>query len=216
MLKKLPAFLFFAGILGGCNTPTCIFTDTVEINSCPAGAQVYVGGELMGCTPFVGEFDRSINHTVLLRREGYQDQVFVVATREVSPFVKFGPLVDLGYYKELEPNPTATAMKPDFLPPVPGIEVFDEMTDASLKADAMKKEGKVGDAEHSYLIASIKNFYAPEACPPCDVCKVPARIDNFDAMTNEILQADAMKRDGSISPVEHAELIRKINEKYSN
>ena len=82
-----------------------------------------------------------------------------VASARKDSFIKFGPLVDLGYYKELTPSPVAASMNPDFLPAYPGTNAFGDMTSNILKADDMRKNGEISSEEHSYMIKKITEFY---------------------------------------------------------
>ena len=76
-----------------------------------------------------------------------------------NAFVKFGPLVDMGYYKEL-PAEVDGEMLPDFLPAYPGINAFNDMAANILQADQLRKDGKITPEEHSYLMKVITKFYS--------------------------------------------------------
>jgi hypothetical protein len=55
----------------------------VTVNSNPAGAEVWVDGTNRGVTPATLQLSKGQNHTVTLRRAGYQEQT-VVINRKVS------------------------------------------------------------------------------------------------------------------------------------
>ncbi len=64
----------------GCAT---ILNDTsppVRIGSEPAGADVYVDGNLLGRTPAVIELSTKSSHTVVFRKEGYADRTYLLQT----------------------------------------------------------------------------------------------------------------------------------------
>lgn len=55
----------------------------VSVNSTPAGAEVWVDGTNRGVTPATLQLSKGQNHTVTLRRPGYQE-TSVVLNRKVS------------------------------------------------------------------------------------------------------------------------------------
>jgi hypothetical protein len=55
----------------------------VTVNSNPAGAEVWVDGTNRGVTPATLQLTKNENHTVVLRRAGYQEQT-VVLNRKLS------------------------------------------------------------------------------------------------------------------------------------
>ncbi|HVH11713.1 MAG TPA: PEGA domain-containing protein [Longimicrobium sp.] len=50
----------------------------VAVNSNPAGAEVWVDGTNHGVTPMMLSLSKSQNHTIILRRPGYQEATAVV------------------------------------------------------------------------------------------------------------------------------------------
>ncbi len=152
-MKKFLALSLAAAALFGCTT------EKVAINSCPAGADVFVGGELVGQTPCEVSLCKASTHTVVLQKAGYKKASYTLATQEDLPEIKFGPFVDAGCYMSLTPNSIKTMLYPVFLPETAGNNRADGYLDAIMKADALKKEGKICDKEHSAMISSIKEFY---------------------------------------------------------
>lgn len=137
----------------------CAFKEDVVINSMPDNADVFINNELIGQTPLTLDLESDSVYEIRLSKRGYKDQVVNLASVRANPLVKFGPLVDMGYYKELSPSPVDASLKPEFLPEYPGLNAFSDMTQNILKADDMRKSGKIGPEEHSYLISQITEFY---------------------------------------------------------
>lgn len=154
-MKKILLLSVVAALLSG-----CAFKEDVVINSMPEGADVFINNELMGQTPMTLDLNRDSVYEIKLVKQGYKDQVVSLASVRQNPLVKFGPLVDMGYYKELTPSPVDASLKPSFLPEYPGLNAFSDMTKNILQADEMRKSGKISPQEHSYLISQITEFYA--------------------------------------------------------
>ena len=137
-MKKILALSLAAAALFGCST------EKVAICSCPAGADVVIGGEVVGQTPCEVRLDKDSTHQISIKKAGYKEVSYTLATTADLPEVKFGPLVDAGYYTELTP---------------PGDNRSDGYLDAVIKADGMHKEGQIDKQEHSSMLGSIKDFY---------------------------------------------------------
>lgn len=152
-MKKFLALSLAAVALFGCST------EKVAINSCPAGADVFVGGEVVGKTPCKVSLKKDSTHNIVIKKAGYKDVAYTIATEENLPEVKFGPLVDTGFYMNLTPDVIKAKLYPAFLPETAGNNRADGYLDAVIKADSLKKEGKICDKEHSAMIGSIKDFY---------------------------------------------------------
>ena len=152
-MKKFLALSLAAAALFGCTT------EKVAICSCPAGADVVIGGEVVGQTPCKVRLDKDATHQITLKKAGYKDVSYTLASTADLPEIKFGPLVDAGYYMELTPNPIKVKLYPVFLPETPGEDRSDGYIDAVIKADNLKKEGKIDKDEHSAMVGSIKDFY---------------------------------------------------------
>ena len=156
-MKKILLLSFAAALLSACSTMT--FTEDVTVDSIPSGANVFVNGELAGQTPTVLSLDTKSVYEIKLVKEGYKDQTVSLASVRANPLLKFGPLVDMGYYKELTPAPVNQSLKPAFLPATKGIKPFEDMTSAIMKADQLRKDGKISRDEHSYMLLQITEFY---------------------------------------------------------
>jgi hypothetical protein len=59
----------------------------VAFNSNPAGAQVWVNGLNMGVTPTTLQLDKSKDHTITFRREGYADTNYQLSNRVSATYV---------------------------------------------------------------------------------------------------------------------------------
>ncbi len=156
-MKKLFLLTALAALLTGCNSA---FQERVAVNSSPEGADVFVNDQLVGRTPVTVTLDKNGVYELRLAKEGYKDKVVSLASIRQDSFVKFGPLVDMGYYRELSPSPVDAGLQPTFLPEYPGLNAFNDMTSNILKVDQMRKEGKISQQEHSYLIKTITDFYS--------------------------------------------------------
>ncbi len=154
-MKKILLLSVAAAMLSG-----CAFNDSVEISSMPQGADIFIDNELVGQTPMTLDLPRDGVYEIKLAKQGYKDQSVNLASIRKNPLVKFGPLVDMGYYKELTPAPVDASLKPSFLPAYPGLNAFGDMTKNILQVDEMRKSGKITAEEHSYLISQITEFYS--------------------------------------------------------
>ena len=157
-MKKILLLSFAAALLSACSSPT--FTDTVKVDSVPTGADVFVNNEIVGQTPACLTLPSDGVYEIRLAKKGYKDEVVSLASIRQNPVVKFGPLVDLGFYKELAPAPVDAKLTPDFLPAAKGLNPFESMTSNIGKVDALRKEGKISAEEHSYLLSRITEFYS--------------------------------------------------------
>ena len=157
-MKKILLLSIAAALLSACSSVK--FSEDVTVDSMPSGANVFVNGEVVGQTPMVVSLDSSSVYEIKLVKEGYKDQTVSLASIRTNPFVKFGPLSDMGYYKELTPAPVNESLKPSFLPATKGLNAFGDMAASIVKVDQMKKDGKISSEEHSYLINQITDFYS--------------------------------------------------------
>lgn len=155
-MKKLLFLPLIALSLSACSS---VFDETVAVNSMPEGADVYVNNEIVGQTPMQLSLPRDGTYEVKLVKKGYKEEVVNLASKRQDAFIKFGPLVDLGYYKELTPAPIASDMTPSFLPAYPGVNADKDYVSNVLQADALRKDGKISAKEHSYLMKKITEFY---------------------------------------------------------
>ena len=167
-MKKFFALSLAALVLGGCGS---ISTEKVCIKSAPEGADVYIGGELKGKAPMCVELDKNVPHDVVLKKCGYKDASFSLASSSSDPFVKIVPLAEAGYYKTLSPNPVDAKLLPTFLPESTKPNNFDGLADAVNKANKLKKDGVICEHEYTVMIATIQDFFAPNACEEMEQAK---------------------------------------------
>lgn len=154
-MKKLLLTPVFAIILSACT-----FTEDVAVTSMPEGANVFVNDELVGQTPAIVNLKKDGVYDIKLVKKGYKDVHVNLATAKSNPFIKFGPLVDAGYYKEFEPANVVSKLTPAFLPDVVGNDPFGDLSKSIEKADAMRKSGEITPEEHSYMILAITEFFS--------------------------------------------------------
>ena len=69
------AIVLMAGVLGGCATLLNSRTKSVAMSSNPAAAEVWIDGANRGVTPITVELNNHESHTVVFRKDGYQDVV---------------------------------------------------------------------------------------------------------------------------------------------
>ena len=153
-MKKLLLTPVFAIILSACT-----FTEDVAVTTKPEGANVFENDELVGQTPTTVNLEKDGVYDIKLVKKGYKDVNVNLASTKMNPFVKFGPLVDAGYYKEFDPANVVTKLKPAFLPDVVGNDAFGDLSKSIEKADTMRKNGEITPEEHSYMILAITEFF---------------------------------------------------------
>ena len=157
-MKKLLLLPALAALVSACSS-TPSFTEDVTINSQPQGADVFVNNELVGQTPTIINLQKNGVYDIKLVKKGYKDVNMNVASVKENPIVKFGPLVDAGYYKTFEPSCIDQSLKPAFLPDSVGNDPFGELSKSIAKADEMRKSGEISPEEHSYMILAITEFF---------------------------------------------------------
>ena len=162
-MKKIIFAFTVALTLSACSS---ILEEEVVINSMPQGAVVMIGDEVKGTTPLTIKLPKDGTYEATILKEGYKPQKMTIASLRKDSYVKFGPLVDAGYYKTLKPSCDKNELKPDFLPEFKGTKAFADMQKNLDKVDQLKKDGKISDSEHSYMIKKIIEFYAgKKTCP---------------------------------------------------
>lgn len=161
-MKKIALALIAVLTLSACSS---ILEEEVVINSNPQGAVVMFGDEIKGTTPLSIMLPKTGTYEVTILKEGYKPQKMTIASLRKDSYVKFGPLVDAGYYKTLKPSCDKNELKPDFLPEFKGTKAFEDMQNNLNKVDQLKKDGKISDSEHSYMIKKIIEFYSAKTCP---------------------------------------------------
>ena len=54
------------------------FKKSISVNSSPYGAEVFIGDEFMGKTPFFFEIDEGEKQAITLKKQSYQDTTFII------------------------------------------------------------------------------------------------------------------------------------------
>ena len=156
-MKKLLLPIVAALAMSAC---TSITEEQITINSSPEGALVMINDEIMGVTPLSISLPKSNTYEVTFIKEGYKNQTMTLASLRRNDYVKFGPLVDMGYYKKLTPSCEKNEMTPNFIPAFKGTKAFDYMQRNLDKVDLLRKDGKISEKEHSYMLKKIIEFYS--------------------------------------------------------
>ncbi len=86
-----------AGILILCvsTAATCVPYQNVGIESTPAAADVYLDGELVGVTPLRIRIPTGTDHSVFLKKEGYQSRMLVLDQNRPADGIDFLTPADL-------------------------------------------------------------------------------------------------------------------------
>lgn len=111
-MKKFFPALAFAALLSACCSNSPISSEPVQFQSEPEGAQVLINGELRGTTPCEISLSTKSTHSVVMKKDGFKDEAFVISTSSSNPLVKIGPLDELGFYRVLTPNPAKAELVP--------------------------------------------------------------------------------------------------------
>lgn len=150
----------------GCATAPTAFRDgllqEVPVATFPAGAEVWIAGELKGVTPLTLELGRKHAHRLEFRRAGYHSTTRVVAPREnerASNFVRFGLLRDAGYYQSLIPDRVEVVMDHELVPTQLSARPFEDMAQRIVQADALLARGEINAMEHRVLTQRIRDIY---------------------------------------------------------
>lgn len=157
--------LFAVSLIGaGCATTkqgSGGFEQPVNVTSYPSGAQVQIGGETVGTTPVTLQLSKAHTHQIVLSKDGYKEQYFYVAPKVGTEehYVRFGLLQDAGYYNTLTPSPVEARLVPDIIPTSRGADPYAELTRRVLDVDQLRKDGKINQEEHSYIISELIEFY---------------------------------------------------------
>ena len=161
MKKFLLIPLSFAALLfSACST---YYGEDVAVNSNPQGAEVFVNGEKVGTTPCTTRLISDSTYTVKIQKEGYLAETFTLSPTAENPYVKFGPLVDTGFYKKLLPADVNAQLKPEYLPAYPGKDSFGDFSYNFMKLDALRKAGKISKEEYDYQLKVITEFYSKKS-----------------------------------------------------
>lgn len=161
---SLPCFALLTTLLltAGCQTFKTGTNDKVFIESMPPGANVIVQGETVGQTPITLELPRKIAQTIQLERENYKPytvNLYPVSNDRENNLVKFGLAKEVGYYVSLTPNPVEAKMVHELVPNRAGSQPFEDLTLKIIQVDDMRLSGKIGAAEHSYIVGQLIEVY---------------------------------------------------------
>ena len=73
-MKRLPLLVLLAGVIG-CGALFNSKVKTISMTSTPTQAEVWIDGTMRGVTRLALPLDNQESHTVVFRKEGYQDVV---------------------------------------------------------------------------------------------------------------------------------------------
>lgn len=156
-------------LLASCQSPRQGMTDVVPITSMPPGALVTVDGAPAGTTPTQLNLSRLRPHSIKLERQGYQvwhAQLSPTPNERAANLVRFGLLVDAGYYQNLSPNPLQARLVPNLVPASRGLDPFAELGRRTLEADALLQRGEISAPEHRYIIDRLLEFFQSSPTSP--------------------------------------------------
>ncbi|MCH8475572.1 MAG: PEGA domain-containing protein [Opitutales bacterium] len=114
-LFTLGAILALGVLLAGCATVQKGTTQTVPIESSPAGAEVFAGSEKLGTTPLEHDFERRTAHRVRIVKEGYEPHEVLLRTVEneaADQLIRFSFEERRGSYLSLEPEEISVELRP--------------------------------------------------------------------------------------------------------
>lgn len=161
-MKKLYILSLLSSMLAmtACNSAVNPYTEDVKVSSMIPGAEVYADGELVGITPCTLTLSINCIHELKFKKEGFKPESFALTPAPLDSFVKFGPLVDTGYYRTLTPSNVHVEMKPDLLPIKAGTDAFESLSENYLKVDALRQFGSISEEEYNYIVAYMTKFYS--------------------------------------------------------
>ena len=112
-----------AAAVSGCMTTSRGVNQTVEINSYPYEARVYIDGELAGTTPLSAVLRSKSTYEVKFEKAGYKPFVEYIGPSldlKHDPILKIGPLEDAGFYNRLGPSPLEVELEHVLVPDIAG------------------------------------------------------------------------------------------------
>jgi PEGA domain-containing protein len=83
----------------------CAHYQSVGVESDPAGADIYLDGELVGKTPMEVDVGRDAAHTLYLKREGYRPELVLLERHEANDGIDF--LTPADVTRRLSPGPSS-------------------------------------------------------------------------------------------------------------
>ena len=102
---------------------------TVEINSFPYEARVYIDGELAGTTPLSAVLRSKSTYEVKFEKAGYKPFVEYIGPSldlKHDPILKIGPLEEAGFYNRLGPSPLEVELEHVLVPDIAGPDILRE------------------------------------------------------------------------------------------
>ncbi|QYY36504.1 PEGA domain-containing protein [Ruficoccus sp. ZRK36] len=165
MLKKVkllvPALLL-SSVITGCTSLEQGSPETVEVQTVPAGADVYVNGDKVGQTPYQLSLGSRVTTRVRVEKDGYRSKTVMVSPKDNAnsqDVVKFGPLYELGYYQDLTPNPIDVDLVPNEVPTSRSGDQYAEMARLITEIDQQRENGQISPAEHKYKMDRLLEYY---------------------------------------------------------
>ncbi len=67
----------------------CALYQNVAIETQPAGAEIYVDGKSLGLTPLSLPIDRVVDHSVLLKKDGFRPEMVVLTLYPMSDGIDY-------------------------------------------------------------------------------------------------------------------------------
>ncbi|MBC2601441.1 PEGA domain-containing protein [Puniceicoccus vermicola] len=142
--------------LGGCGIGS---NQTVDVDTRPTGAYVYVDGKFIGNSPVDVSLNRQVPHRVEVRKVGFVSEevmVFPSVTEGGEPKVVFGPLRESGYYRDLDPNPVSVDMTYEGLMGY-GSTLTEEEADKLIQRIQKEREaGELTDGEAAIALTQVQ------------------------------------------------------------
>jgi hypothetical protein len=183
-------------LLAGCATSSQRgVNQSVEINSYPYEARVYIDGEPAGTTPLTAVLRSKTNYEVKFEKAGYKPYVEYIGPSmdlKHNPILKIGPLEDAGFYNRLGPNPLEVELEHVLVPDIAGTDILQEMLVKTEQIDGLLREGKISVEEHRYVAQQIIDFYKDESArrgsPLASISPTPApsHVDLPKAFDNPV------------------------------
>ncbi len=160
--------VFFGMILlmtlgAGCTSTSFQSKETLQVDSHPAGAEVWVNGTLRGTTPLELRVPSIDVYNVELRRVGFRSEKVTVLS-EFSESARTGfrvnPLVTRGYYSSLTPNPVKVDMVSVLIPAEPDApRTWEEFSTRLNQLYQWYQTGQVSEGIFTVMQRQLVDFY---------------------------------------------------------
>ena len=156
--QSCPGLLVLAVLFtGGCGV---VSKQTLDIETDPKDAFVYVNGKFIGNSPADVRVNRDVPHRVEIRKVGFVSQkvmVYPAMTGGDGPYVKFGPLRESGFYQSLEPNPVSVELVYEGLAEY-GEVLTEEQADSLIQQIQQEREaGELTDGEAALALSQVQS-----------------------------------------------------------